>query len=378
MTRILRRAWDFPAAPGAPARVWRDWALVGILALGAMLEALLRPDLPWRWPTLVLELGLIATLLSRRTHPGPMVVLAFGALVVMDTVRQIAGVRPTDSYALVAMLVLTYALVRWGSGRHLFAGGTVILLSMVRTFLADAADLQNVIGGIAVVGVCVSLGAAMRYRAAARLQRLAQVRLEEREHLARDLHDTVAHHVSAILLRAQAGLITAGTDPAPAHEALRVIEDEASQSLREMRSMVRVLRDDTPAHRSPTAGVAELRALANRDGEPPVTLALHGELDSATATALNAAYRIAQESVTNARRHAQRASLIELTVTASTDRIGIRIHDDGLPASAAGSGFGIEGMKERAALLGGTCIAGPDPDGGWTVTADLPTASATR
>ncbi len=244
---------------------------------------------------------------------------------------------------------------------------------MVRAFVAAPGDLQNTIGGIAVVAVCVTLGAVFRTRESARLQRLERVRLEERERLARDLHDTVAHHVSAIAVRAQAGILTARTDPAAADEALRVIEDEAGQTLREMRSMVGVLRGGDAAPRTPTATLGDLHALASAPGEPLVTLTVHGDDAHVPQTVAAAAYRIVQESVTNARRHARGATTIAVTVTIEADRLGIRVADDGRPPTSRGHGYGLAGMTERAALLGGSLTAGPTA-AGWTVDAELPFA----
>jgi signal transduction histidine kinase len=375
---MLRTAWELPAAPGAPARVWRDWALVGALLVLAVVETLVRPDLPWRWPTLVVELAVIPTLLWRRTHPGLVTALAFGTLFVWDAIRAFAGVRATDSYVLAALLILVYALVRWGSGREIVAGGAVVLAAMVRSFTADAGNLQNTLGGIAIVTVCVALGAAMRTRESARRQRLERVRLEERERLARDLHDTVAHHVSAIAVRAQAGILTAQTDPDAADAALRVIEDEAAQTLREMRSMVQVLRDGDPAPRTPAATLADLAALADAAVTPAVTVEVRGDVELVPETVAGTAFRIAQESITNARRHARDATRIDVIVTIAPDRVGLSIRDDGTGGGPRGQGYGIAGMTERAALLGGSCTAGPAPGGGWSVDADLPFAPAAK
>lgn len=107
-----------------------------------------------------------------------------------------------------------------------------------------------------------ALGAAFRYRASARMRELDQVKLLERERLARDLHDTVAHHVSAIAIRAQAGLATSVLQPDAATDALHVIEAEASRTLAEMRSMVRVLRRNEPADLAPSPGITDLEQLA--------------------------------------------------------------------------------------------------------------------
>src|SRR5690606_25787408 len=97
-----------------------------------------------------------------------------------------------------------------------------------------------------------------------------EIRNEERVALARELHDTVAHHVSAIAVQAQAGGVVAGTHPEKAAEVLAAIESEASQTLAEMRSMVQVLRDEEAVDYSPQLGVAELPALARDDGTPTV------------------------------------------------------------------------------------------------------------
>lgn len=369
MTSAWRSAWDLPRAPAAPARVWRDWVLVGGLAVLAIVEGALRTDVVWVWPSVVVELGLISTLLWRRSHPSFMVIIAFGVSTLFDAVRLGAGVPPVNLYTMAFMLILVYALVRWGSGRELIVGGSFIVFGIARALLFGTGLLTDVIGGLAFVTASATLGAVFRYRAMARVERLEQVRLHERERLARDLHDTVAHHVSAIALRAQAGLATA--DPTA---ALRVIESEASEALREMRSMVRVLRDEQAATRTPTPGVAQLHALATAGGTLPVSVHVVGELAGASAPITTAVYRVAQESVTNARAHAQGATHVEIVVTVA-ESITVRVHDDGAtvaPRVGSGSGFGIVGMTERAVLLGGTLVAGPDPAGGWTVTAGFP------
>ena len=223
---------------------------------------------------------------------------------------------------------------------------------------------------------------ALRYRAGARLRELDQVKLLERERLARDLHDTVAHHVSAIAIRAQAGLATAASHPDAATDALRVIEAEASRALAEMRAMVRVLRR-RPAGRRPgarAARVADLEQLAGRrPRRPGVDVGVSGDLDDLPPSVGAAIYRLAQESVTNARRHARHATRIEVRVAADDTSVRLRVSDDGDTGAvrpAAPPGYGLIGMIERADLLGGTCEAGPDPDRGWTVTAVLPRTGA--
>jgi signal transduction histidine kinase len=159
-----------------------------------------------------------------------------------------------------------------------------------------------------------------------------------------------------------------------------VIEAEASRTLNEMRAMVRVLRRDEPAERVPSPRVADLAALvaADRAG-PPVHVQLSGDLDDLPEPVGAAIYRLAQESVTNARRHARDATQIQVSVAADDSLVHLQVSDDGAASSApngSSPGYGLIGMIERAHLLGGTCAAGPNLDRGWTVTATLPRTGA--
>jgi signal transduction histidine kinase len=152
-----------------------------------------------------------------------------------------------------------------------------------------------------------------------------------------------------------------------------VIEEEASRTLDEMRTMVRVLRRDDAVELAPAATVTDLQRLVSTgDSGPAVTVRVDDAVGALAAPIASALYRIAQESVTNARRHARHATRVDVLLVATGDRVRLTVHDDGVPGSASAAGYGLTGMAERAALLGGICTAGPDPDGGWIVVADLP------
>jgi signal transduction histidine kinase len=138
-------------------------------------------------------------------------------------------------------------------------------------------------------------------------------------------------------------------------------------------------RDD--AALTPQNGVTDIQRLArNVDDEPLVHVGLTGDLDELGPTVEAAAYRIAQESVTNALRHARNATRIDVQVVGDRDAVRLTVRDDGdhLHASSVDPGYGVVGMTERAALLGGTLGAGPGPDRGWVVVAVLPRARPTR
>ena len=369
-----RSLWAEPRAPDPPSRVWRDWALVGALVPVAVLEGVLREDLVWRVASVVVALALLPTLLWRRTHPLAAVVAAFGLLTVVDVASLAAGVDWMGLDTNVFVILLVYALFRWGSGREAAVGLAFVSIPVVLS--ADEVPASNVVeGGLFVLAVA-AVGVAVRYQNKARSRGMDQVKLLEREQLARELHDTVAHHVSAIAIRAQAGRVVASSDPAAALDALVVIEEEASRTLAEMRAMVGALRHGEEPDLSPQRGVADIERLVTVNGaRPQVDLELSGDLDGLRPSVDAALYRLAQESITNALRHARRATRIHVTVSGDDDCVRLTVGDDGDagafdPRSA--SGFGLIGMAERAKLLGGTLKAGPNRNGGWTVQAVLP------
>lgn len=144
--------------------------------------------------------------------------------------------------------------------------------------------------------------------------------------------------------------------------------------------MVGVLRDGSEPDFTPQPVVADIQRLAGDvDGWPRVEVRLAGELDEISPSVGVALYRMAQELVTNALRHARHASLVAVDVAVQGDDVCLTVHDDGdAPAVAQPDwGYGIVGMTERAALLGGTLRAGPGLDTGWTVAATLPKRGAT-
>ncbi|MGQ4272056.1 sensor histidine kinase [Nocardiopsis changdeensis] len=373
MRGLLRSLWDEPRPPRPPSRPRRDLALAGVLAAAAVAEAVLRPDLPWRIPTLLLTVGLIALLPLRRTRPLAVVAATFG---LSGLATAVLGGQSAPLYTTVCFLLLPYALFRWGSGREIAAGSAVMLANAAVPVLSGAP--ADTLGGAAVLFSAAALGAAVRYRAGAREREFERARLLERERIARDLHDTVAHHVSAMAVRAQAGLAVARTRPGAAVDALEVIEAEAARALTEMRALVRVLRrdEDGPAARVPHPRVGDLHVLAGDSGGPAVEVEVDDGLDDLPPEVAAAVHRLAREAVANARRHARNATRVRVRVTADDTTVHLRVSDDGDPVSRGSTGYGLIGMAERAELLGGTCRAAPGPGRGWTVAADLPRAGA--
>ena len=379
-----RSLWAEPRVPDAPGRVWRDWALVSALVPVVMLEGAFREDLVWRALSVAVALALLPTLLWRRTHPLQSVIAAFGLVAVVEVASLVLGDgRGWGLDASVFLILLVYALFRWGSGRDAVIGLAIVSIPVLLTAFgaqmhsdADEIPLSEVVQGAVFVLLVAAVGASVRYADKERRRGMEQVKLLEREQLARELHDTVAHHVSAIAIRAQAGRVVASTDPAAAVEALAVIEPEASRTLAEMRTMVGALRQGEEPDLTPQRGVAQVEDLATGPGERPrVDVELSGDLNGLPPSVDAAIFRLAQESITNAVRHARHATRVQVAVRGEPDCVRMTVHDDGDPGPfdpRTATGFGLVGMAERAKLLGGTLEAGPTRNRGWTVTAVLP------
>jgi signal transduction histidine kinase len=171
--------------------------------------------------------------------------------------------------------------------------------------------------------------------------------------------------------------VVAGLQPEKAAEVLAAIESEASRTLAEMRSMVRVLREDDAVAYTPQPGVVDLPALARTGTTPTVEVVLDGSFTDLPPPVDAALYRLAQESLTNALRHARDATRVGVDVRRDGDAVTLRVSDDGrADGPTPEPGFGLLGMAERAELLGGSFSAGPRPGGGWVVEAVLPVGAS--
>jgi signal transduction histidine kinase len=203
----------------------------------------------------------------------------------------------------------------------------------------------------------------------------------ERMRIARELHDVVAHSMAMINVQATAAGVLLAEDPAGAAAAIQAIRGASKSGLRELRAILKVLRDvDTGGSQSAVPDMRDIRALADATTAAGTPATVRSDIPAAPLpppVAL-AAYRIVQESLTNVVRHASGAAT---TVTVRQERgdLLVEVVNEAAPAAAAfgdGAGAGLAGMRERAEALGGTLQAGPRADGGFAVRARLPMAFA--
>jgi len=290
-------------------------------------------------------------------------------VVALYTVASQVSVRRAIAFATVTLAVLLTVTAANNPFGHISGGGFDLIPGMVAAAL---------LAGIAVANRR-AYAASIRDRAEQDARRQVD---EERLRIARELHDVVAHTMATINVQAGVAAHVLPTQPEAVAEALQAIKTASKEGLRELRAILNVLRqadDSDPVQ--PAPGLAQLDALVEgaRRAGLPITLAVAGEPFPLPAAVDLAAYRIVQESLTNAIRHAGPANAT-VKLRYQPDEITIDVTDTGTgsgPGAAGGTaGHGQAGMRERAAAVGGTVQTGPRPGGGYQVIARLPVHGA--
>ncbi|GGP94970.1 hypothetical protein GCM10010187_08020 [Actinomadura coerulea] len=322
-----------------------------------------------------------------------------GALSALSTLCLGTVVRPElgapSLFAEIGGLLIVIARVVWRARRDRLVPIAVLLAAAVlatplRWSLIAAALFTAPLG----ITVAVALGVGLYLRAldARRARSLASARRDERLELARDLHDFVAHHVTGIVVQAQAARFTAGSGTAQTQEQLDrmlgEIEKAGTEALTSMRRMVGLLRDaqnvnapdgealpDGGSSTRPVGDLDRLRDLVEGFAHPPAALTLEPGLGALPPEVAASAHRVVQEALTNVRKHAADAASVRVTLARVGADVEVAVRDDGrgrggrrLPSG----GFGLTGLGERVGALGGRLHAGPRPEGGWEVVARLP------
>ncbi|MGC0141816.1 sensor histidine kinase [Pseudactinotalea sp. Z1732] len=205
-------------------------------------------------------------------------------------------------------------------------------------------------------------------------QHLLMARTAERTTIAREVHDVVAHSISVMVALADGATAVVPRSPEQAREAMQEVSATGRSALADMKRVLTALHETAP---DPADEVADLTVLVDRfraAGLPVTASGLNVQVPGAVALAMR---RIVGEALTNVLRHARSAERVTLRIVRTLDAVAIEVLDDGRPAGASdaptqGSGRGLVGIGERAAILGGSCEAGPRPGGGWRVAVTLP------
>ncbi|MCX7522923.1 sensor histidine kinase [Microbacterium sp. STN6] len=369
------------------------------------------------WQTLVWSLGMSLPLAARRVAP----ITVTAVMTVVFFAGQMLSV-PELLFSNITLFLAFYSIGAWSRRRTvaMIARASIITVVFVWLFASlilggDSDDARFSTAGafspylafglISILTNMLYFGAAYVFGEAAFRSARQRASLEarsaellaereksasqavalERVRIARELHDVVAHHVSVMGVQAGAARLVLGRDAARASDSLAAIESNARAAVDELHLMLRTLRDDeaidAPHESTSTRGLAQLDALATDAGGAglPVDIVRVGQQRPLPPTIDLSAYRIAQESLTNTRKHAGGAARAEIRVRYLDDALELEITDDGIGtptavarASTAGGGLGQRGMRERVTAVGGSIEFGPRPRGGYRVRARFP------
>ena len=330
-------------------------------------------------------------LVWRRFYPIPVALL----LVVVMIVQMLAGMTMHSAVSpVVAVFVASWSIGAYEDRRRAVIG-LVLLVAGVMLSLGiselrgvdhyEGTDYPWIAALIAAPGIFgIAFGARTRtLRAAeARARELELERREvvaaERSRIARELHDVIAHSVSVMTVQAGAAEEMLKVDPECAVEPVRAVQETGRQALVEMKRLVGMLRHgEEETGLAPQPGLADLERLVAqlRDAGLRVDLRVAGTPRPLPIGVDLSAYRIVQEALTNALKHAGGAPAV-VTIRYRERELAVEVRDEGRAAPARGGGHGLVGMRERIGIFGGTFDAGPSESGGFAVRALLPLEGA--
>lgn len=409
-----------PLRERSPGSAIREWLLAGVSGVLGVIFYVINltigqiTEQPWAASdspgVVAIAIALLvlqaAALLWRRTHPLLMfgaVYLVFIALTIVQGNRDLAA-GPILWIAVFFLAANTLARIAVPALLLAAVGDVAVQLP----FLVQAQELTGtlwlvsvsaVVVKVAVVyTICAFLGAWMtlqRRRAELAAERTALIQKEsearvreavarERNKMARELHDVAAHHLSGIAVQSQAALHVHPNEPETVGNLLRDIREQSKDTLSSLRQIVGILREGDDQDLSPQPMIEDVSELVDsiRRLSTVVDLRIDADSDSLSPAVSLACYRIVQESLSNAQKHASGASVV-VGIHNEDDRVEVLVENgrpvsDALaPLTAPAGGFGLTGMRERVQILGGQFEAGPTGNGGWRNKAVIPIQEGT-
>ncbi|UJW31546.1 sensor histidine kinase [Saccharothrix sp. AJ9571] len=330
----------------APLAVWQVMA-AGLFGTELVFGVLVGPgynDVAWPWPVVgMAAFGVVLFVVGSRHDRTTTVVV--GVVTVLAVLAPAIVVAGTPPFTVAVLGFLTVVLLAWGD--------SVRVRQAAQRALAEETERR-------------------------RTDRQRGAVLAERARIARELHDVVAHHISMIAVQAQAAPHRTGDLPPAAARTFEEIRAASREALTELRRVLGLLReDDTAADPAPQPGLGDLPELVEgaRRAGVTATLSMSGTAPEPDAGVAVSVYRVVQEALSNAARHAP-GSTVAVTVRFEVDQLTVRVVDSGATTTASsappGSGLGLVGMRERVRMLGGTLSVGQGAGVGFEVLATFP------
>jgi signal transduction histidine kinase len=385
-------------APAISRDRWLDCVFAAVAAVIGVSSVLTKDptvayDYPPASPQLVLlALGATLPVAGRRVVPYTALLVSAASITAIMSLRWNEGVTPLGT------LVLLYSVAVYRRFAIALAGLGTVLGMFVLFALMGAPFFDNPAGVLSTFVFCVpwGIGLSVRRHRVLREQAMTKARAAERElvaaeeravfaerlRIARELHDVVSHTLSVIAVQSGVARHLSQVQPERVEPALEAIENASRAALDDLRRMLGVLREarsdevDGVQHQlapSPTLDDVQEIVVRHRESYGPVELTIDPAVIQLPASLLLTVYRIVQEGLTNARKHAPRSPVrISVSTTAGDLIVVVENAATDMPPSAMQSGFGLVGMRERVGLFGGNFEAGPTSDGGFRLRAHLP------
>jgi len=367
-----------------------DIIIAGALGAVLTLEVLTESGFAGHRPlNLLLGLAFCATLLLRRRYP--LVPLAAGLVVIelANLARPAVPNQLAETGAfLFGFVFAIYSAGRYATGRAVLGCALLVVAAIPLAGIepGDPVAFTDIAFFVMFLGGPFAGGRIVRRRVqrervleVERDTRAAEAVAEERTRIARELHDVVSHAISVVVLQARGGRKLLADEPASAREAFDVIEQVSEQALTEMRRLLGLLRqDDEELVLAPQPSIARIDELVSglKASGLPVEVTVEGAPAPLPPGVDVSAYRIVQEALTNALKHAGPARA-HVYLRYNADDLELEILDDGVGSgNGGGSGHGLAGIRERVAVIGGEMDSGRRPGGGYAVRARLPLGSA--
>lgn len=322
----------------------------------------------------LLTLGMTMPLLARRSWPLPVVIVSAAA-----ATAYAFAIEPTPPFAgFLALIVLAYTVGRFCGALATAAGAVCIAMTVVATSVSQSTALFELIYPLAYFSGAFAVGRFVRARsrrhAAETSTRVRGAVVEERARIARELHDVVAHGLGVMVLHAEAAEELLGSDPEASRRSLRQVQQSGREAIGELTLLLGLLRETDPREgHEPQPMLAQLPDLVHQfeSGGREVALSVEGDMGALPAGIQLTVYRVVQEALTNAAKHSL-AGHVEVAVAASDRHVVAEVSDGGPARSGAeGARRGLVGMRERAALYGGSLEASP-AGSGFTVRLAVP------
>ncbi len=386
-------------APAISRDQWLDYVFAAVAAVVGVASVLTTdPSVAYDYPPanaqlVLLALGATLPVAVRRTYPYTALLISAAAITTIMSLRWNEGVTPLGT------LVLLYSVAVYRQFGVAVAGLATVLGMFTLFAFMGAPFFDNPAGVLSTFVFCVpwAIGLSVRRQRLMREEALKKALTAERDlaaaeeravfaerlHIARELHDVVSHTLSVIAVQSGVARHLSQAQPERVEPALEAIENASRTALDDLRRMLGVLREapgedaDTALQHqlAPSPDLADIEELVaqHRQSYGPVDLCIHPAADRMPPSVRLTVYRIVQEGLTNARKHAPRSPVqISVDTTARDLTVVVDNAATDLPSATTESGFGLVGMRERVGLFGGDVEAGPTTDGGFRVRAHLP------